>query len=124
MFWYHPHHVCLPALLLFAQRGHPREDLALEELEGGATPGGDVRNLVLRAPLDAARRGVAAPDDRQDRRQERGRSDERQDKRECRHEEGAVGKDKRDCKQEEVRDGVRGNQGERLGDDDDNDKDD
>lgn len=60
----------------------------------------------------------AGPDDRQDRRQERGRSDERQDKRDCRQEEGRVGKDKRDCKQEEVRDGVRGNQGERLGRDD------
>ena len=64
----------------------------------------------------------ADPDDRQDRRQERGRSDERQDKRDCRQEEGMVGKDKRDCKQEEVRDGVRGNQGERLdGDNDDKD---
>ena len=64
----------------------------------------------------------ADDDDRQDRRQERGRSDERQDKRDCRQEEGMVGKDKRDCKQEEVRDGVRGNQGERLDrDDDDND---
>ena len=63
----------------------------------------------------------ADPDDRQDRRQERGRSDERQDKRDCRQEEGAVGKDKRDCKQEEVRDGVRGKQGERLGQDDDDD---
>ena len=62
----------------------------------------------------------ADDDDRQDRRQERGRSDERQDKRDCRQEEGVVGKDKRDCKQEEVRDGVRGNQGERLGDDNDN----
>jgi hypothetical protein len=62
----------------------------------------------------------ADPDDRQDRRQERGRSDERQDKRDCRQEEGIVGEDKRECKQEEVRDGVRGNQGERLdGDDDD-----
>jgi hypothetical protein len=47
----------------------------------------------------------ADPDDRQDRGQERGRSDERQDK--------------RDCKQEEVRDGMRGKQGERFGDDDD-----
>jgi len=64
---------------------------------------------------------IADPDDRQDRRQERGRSDERQDKRECRREEGVVGKDKRECKQEEVRDGVRGNQGERLGNDDDDD---
>ena len=54
---------------------------------------------------------LADNDDRQDRRQERGRSDERQDKRDCRQEEGRVGKDKRDCKQEEVRDGVRGNQG-------------
>ena len=62
-------------------------------------------------------------DDRQDRRQERGRSDERQDKRDCRQEEGAVGKDKRDCKQEEVRDGVRGNQGERIDRDDDDDND-
>ena len=66
----------------------------------------------------------AGPDDRQDNRQERGRSDERQDKRDCRQEEGAVGKDKRDCKQEEVRDGVRGNQGERLGGDDDDNHDD
>ncbi len=64
----------------------------------------------------------ADPDDRQDRRQERGRSDERQDRRDCRQDEGVVGKDKRDCKQEEVRDGVRGNQGERIDrDDDDND---
>jgi hypothetical protein len=53
---------------------------------------------------------AGGPDDRQDRRQERGRSDERQDRRDCRQEEGRVGKDKRDCKQEEVRDGVRGNQ--------------
>lgn len=66
----------------------------------------------------------AGPDDRQDRRQERGRSDERQDRRDCRQDEGLVGKDKRDCKQEEVRDGVRGKQGERFDDDDDNDKDD
>jgi hypothetical protein len=66
----------------------------------------------------------ADPDDRQDRRQERGRSDERQDKRDCRQEEGVVGKDKRDCKQEEVRDGVRCNQGERVGDNDDNNKND
>ncbi len=57
----------------------------------------------------------AGPDDRQDRREERGRSDERQDKRDCRQEEGVAGKDKRDCKQEEVRDGVRGKQGERAG---------
>jgi hypothetical protein len=64
------------------------------------------------------------PDDRQDRRQERGRSDERQDKRDCRQEEGAVGKDKRDCKQEEVRDGVRGNQGDKEdGQKDQDDKD-
>ena len=57
----------------------------------------------------------AGPDDRVERRQERGRSDERQDRRECRRDEGVVGQDKRECKQEEVRDGVRGNQGERLG---------
>ena len=63
----------------------------------------------------------AGPDDRQDRRQERGRADERQDKRECRREEGVVGQDKRECKQEEVRDGVRGKQGERLGNGDDKD---
>ena len=63
----------------------------------------------------------ADPDDRQDRREERGRSDERQDKRDCRQEEGRVGKDKRDCKKEEVRDGVRGKQGERLAKDDDDD---
>ena len=62
---------------------------------------------------------LADQDDRQDRRQERGRSDERQDKRDCRRDEGYVGKDKRDCKQEEVRDGVRGKQGERLDNDDD-----
>ena len=53
---------------------------------------------------------VAAPDDRQDRREERGRSDERQDRRDCRQEEGWTGEDKRECKQEEVRDGVRGRQ--------------
>ena len=53
---------------------------------------------------------AGGPDDRKDRRQERGRSDERQEKRDCRQEEGRVGKDKRECKQEEVRDGVRGNQ--------------
>ena len=58
----------------------------------------------------------AGPDDRQDRRQERGRMDERHDRRDCRREEGAVGHDKRECKQEEVRDGVRGNQGERFDD--------
>lgn len=63
---------------------------------------------------------IADPDDRQDRRQERGRSDERQDKRECRRDEGIVGQDKRECKQEEVRDGVRGHRG----DDDDDDRDD
>ena len=61
----------------------------------------------------------AGPDDRQDRREERGRSDERQDRRECRRDEGVVGQDKRECKREEVRDGVRGNQGERFGQDDD-----
>ena len=58
----------------------------------------------------------AAPEERQDRREERGRSDERQDRRECRQEEGVVGKDKRKCKQEEVRDGIRGNKGNRSGD--------
>lgn len=73
--------------------------------------------LILISPVAA----FADPDDRQDRREERGRSDERQDRRECRQEEGYVGKDKRDCKQEEVRDGVRGKQGERLGQDDDDD---
>ena len=57
---------------------------------------------------------IAGADDRQDRRQERGRADERRDRRDCRQDEGRVGKDKRDCKQEEVRDGARGNQGERL----------
>ena len=81
---------------------------------------------VLTAVLLASSQvpAYADPDDRQDRRQERGRSDERQDRRDCRQDEGYVGKDKRDCKQEEVRDGVRGNQGERLGNDDnDNDND-
>ena len=73
-------------------------------------------SLVMAAPVST----LADPDDRQDRRQERGRSDERQDRRDCRQEEGRVGQDKRECKQEEVRDGVRGKQGERLdGDDDD-----
>ena len=67
---------------------------------------------------------AAGPDDRQDRRQERGRADERQDRRDCRQEEGLTGEDKRECKQEEVRDGVRGNQGERFdGDDDKNNND-
>lgn len=70
--------------------------------------------MFLLAPLSA----YAAPDDRQDRREERGRSDERHDRQDCRQEEGA-GKDKRECKQEEVRDGVRGERG-----DDDDDKDD
>jgi hypothetical protein len=54
---------------------------------------------------------LADYDDRDDRRDERGRSDERHDKQDCRQEEGVAGKDKRDCKQEEARDGVRGNQG-------------
>ena len=73
--------------------------------------------MMLAAPVAT----LADPDDRQDRRQERGRSDERQDRRDCRQDEGYVGKDKRDCKQEEVRDGVRGKQGERLGRGDDDD---
>jgi len=73
--------------------------------------------LMLTSPVLT----LADPDDRQDRRQERGRSDERQDRRDCRQDEGYVGKDKRDCKQEEVRDGVRGKQGERFDDDDDDD---
>ena len=60
---------------------------------------------------------LADNDNREDRRDERGRSDERQDKRDCRQDEGYVGKDKRDCKQEEVRDGVRGNQGGNDNDD-------
>ena len=64
---------------------------------------------------------LADPDDRQERRQERGRSDERQDRRDCRQEEGRVGQDKRECKQEEVRDGVRGKQGERIDDNSDED---
>ncbi len=71
-----------------------------------------------RPPGSAEYLRLAEFDDRQDRRQERGRTDERQDKRDCRREEGYVGQDKRECKQEEVRDGVRGNQGERLGDSD------
>jgi hypothetical protein len=65
---------------------------------------------------------AGGPDDRQDRRQERGRSDERQDRRDCRQEEGRVGDDKRECKQEEVRDGVKGNQGDK-GEKDKDDKD-
>ena len=63
---------------------------------------------AVQANTDAAHLQLAAAEDRQDRRQERGRSDERQDRRDCRQDEGRVGKDKRDCKQEEVRDGVRG----------------
>ena len=59
---------------------------------------------------------LADSDDRQDRRQERGRSDERQDRRDCRQDEGRIGKDKRDCKQE-VRDGIRGNRGDSDNDD-------
>lgn len=61
----------------------------------------------------------ADPEDRQERREERGRSDERQDRRDCRQEEGRVGKDKRECKQEEVRDGMRGNRRDSSGDGDD-----
>ena len=64
--------------------------------------------LMLYAPMAA----LAGPDDRQERRDERGRSDERQDRRDCRQEEGWTGEDKRECKQEEVRDGVRGRQKE------------
>ena len=71
--------------------------------------------LLVSAPMIT----LADPDDRQDRRQERGRADERQDRRDCRREEGLTGEDKRECKQEEVRDGVRGNRGERGNDDDD-----
>ena len=74
-------------------------------------------SLAMAVPLST----LADPDDRQDRRQERGRSDERQDRRDCRQEEGRVGQDKRECKQEEVRDGVRGKQGERLDGDGDDD---
>lgn len=55
---------------------------------------------------------LAERDDREERRDERGRSDERQDRRDCRQDEGFVGKDKRDCKQEEVRDGIKGNRGD------------
>ena len=64
--------------------------------------------LLALAPIT----GYANPEDRQDRRQERGHADERQDRRDCRREEGVAGKDKRECKQEEVRDGVRGRQGD------------
>ena len=60
---------------------------------------------------------LADNDNRQDRRQERGRSDERHDRRDCRQDEGRVGQDKRECKQEEVRDGVRGNKGGNDNDD-------
>ena len=72
--------------------------------------------LVLLAGWQPA---FADPEDRQDRRQERGRADERHDRRDCRREEGYVGEDKRECKQEEVRDGVRGNRDERFDNDDD-----
>ena len=69
----------------------------------------DDTNLVSNTAADADQYILLADnDDREDRRDERGRSDERQDKRDCRDEEGRVGKDKRDCKQEDVRDGVRG----------------
>ena len=70
-------------------------------------------DLFGRWSTDSEYLQLADGDDREDRRDERGRSDERQDKRDCRQDEGAVGKDKRDCKQEEVRDGARGNQGDR-----------
>jgi hypothetical protein len=50
--------------------------------------------LIMTSPVLS----FASPDDRQDRRQERGRSDERQDRRDCRREEGIVGEDKRECK--------------------------
>ncbi len=75
--------------------------------------------VVLTVLAGTSLHAIAGPDDRQDRREERGRSDERQDRRDCRQEEGVAGKDKRDCKQEEVRDGVRGKKGERLGRDKD-----
>lgn len=69
-----------------------------------------VMSLILTAALLglAPVAGFADPDDRQDRRQERGHADERQDRRDCRREEGMAGHDKRECKQDEVRDGVRG----------------
>ena len=80
-----------------------------------------MKNIIVLAVISALAgttlNAIAGPDDRQDRREERGRSDERQDRRDCRQEEGRVGKDKRDCKQEEVRDGVRGNQGQGSGND-------
>ena len=85
-----------------------------------------ISSLIAAGVLLAVTQMSAYAGDGEDRRDERGRSDERQDKRDCRQEEGVVGKDKRDCKQEEVRDGVRGNQGERVGDSDkdkDNDND-
>jgi hypothetical protein len=78
--------------------------------------------IMLSGLLIAMSAGSTAdPDDRQDRRQERGRADERQDRRDCRRDEGIAGEDKRECKQEEVRDGVRGKQGERVDNDDDDD---
>jgi hypothetical protein len=83
-----------------------------------------ITSLIAAGVLLAVTQMSAYAGDGEDRRDERGRSDERQDKRDCRQDEGVVGKDKRDCKQEEVRDGVRGNQGERVGDNDnDNDSD-
>ena len=83
-----------------------------------------ITTLIAACLLLAVTQMSAYAGDGEDRRDERGRSDERQDKRDCRQDEGVVGKDKRDCKQEEVRDGVRGNQGERVGDNDnDNDND-
>ena len=78
------------------------QSYATGEADLFVVPMSDTREYLLLADYD----------DRDDRRDERGRSDERQDKRDCRQEEGVVGKDKRDCKQEEVRDGVRGNQGD------------
>ena len=70
-------------------------------------------DLFQRWSADTQYLQLAYDDDRHDRRDERGRSDERDDRQDCRQEEGVVGQDKRECKQEEVRDGVRGNQGDR-----------
>eukprot|EP00964_Phaeocystis_antarctica_P164350 scaffold142275_cov60-Phaeocystis_antarctica.AAC.1 len=45
------------------ERGHAGQDLALEELERGATAGGDVRHLLGEASLLHRRDRVAAADD-------------------------------------------------------------
>ena len=48
----------------FVEGGHAGEDLAFQQLEAGATAGGDVGHLVGQAGLFHSSHGVTAADDR------------------------------------------------------------